>query len=116
MSNQIDFNDLTYQFKDTNINPINFVNFNGLMYIYNNIKNGNVSVEKIEEDQKQFKSKLNEITTGNPRHESKDQLDTIQNIKNIFNSREKVIKIYNDLKPCTKQGTGLKILTQKQRL
>ena len=100
MSNQIGFNDLTYYFKDTNINPINFIDFNGLIYIYNNIKNGNIS----EEDQKQFKSKLNEITTGNPRHESKDQLDTIQNIKNIFNSREKFIKIYNDLKPCTKKN------------
>ena len=99
MSNQIGFNDLTYYFKDTNINPISFIDFNGLIYIYNNIKNGNIS----EEDQKQFKSKLNEITTGNPRHESKDQLDTIQNIKNIFNSREKFIKIYNDLKPCTKK-------------
>ena len=36
------------------------------MYIYN-IKDGNMSIDKIEEDQKQFKSKLNEITTGNPR-------------------------------------------------
>ena len=35
------------------------------MYIYN-IKDGNMSIDKIEEDQKQFKSKLNEIT-GNPR-------------------------------------------------
>ena len=33
------------------------------MYIYNEIKNGNISIEKNEEDQKEFKSKLNEITT-----------------------------------------------------
>ena len=32
------------------------------MDIYNEIKNDNMSIEKIEEDQKQFKSKLNEIT------------------------------------------------------
>ena len=51
-----------------------------------------MSIKKIEEDQKQFKSKLAEITTGNPKHKSKDQLDTIKNIKNLFNSREKVIK------------------------
>ena len=48
------------------------------MHIYNDIKNGNISIEKIEEDQKQFQSKLNEI---NPKHKSKDQLDTIKNIK-----------------------------------
>ena len=50
------------------------------MYIYNEIKNDNIAIEKIEEDQKHFKSKLNEITTGNPKHRSKDQLDTIKNI------------------------------------
>ena len=35
------------------------------MHIYNEIKNGNISIEKIEEDQKPFKSKLNKITIGN---------------------------------------------------
>ena len=54
------------------------------------MKNSSVSIEKIEEDQKQFKSKLNEITTGNPKYKSKDQLDGIENIKNLYNSREKV--------------------------
>ena len=37
------------------------------MHIYNEIKNGNISIERIE-DQKQFKLKLNEITIGNPKH------------------------------------------------
>ena len=54
------------------------------------MKKSSVSIEKIEEDQKQFKSKLNEITTGNPKYKSKDQLDGIENIKNLYNSREKV--------------------------
>ena len=59
---------------------INFIRFKGLLHIYNNIKNSNISIEKIEEDKKQFKSKLNEITTGNLRYKSKDQLDTKENI------------------------------------
>ena len=58
---------------------INFISFKGPLHIYNNIKNSNISIEKIEEDQKQFKSKLNEITTGNLRYKSKDQLDTKEN-------------------------------------
>ena len=37
------------------------------MHIYSEIKNGNISIEKNEEDQKQFKTKLNEITKGNPK-------------------------------------------------
>ena len=38
------------------------------MHIYNGMKNDNISIEKIEEDKKQFKLKLNEITIGNPKH------------------------------------------------
>ena len=33
---QIDFNNLTYYFKDKNISPINFISFRGPMHIYNN--------------------------------------------------------------------------------
>ena len=70
---EIDFNNLTYHFKSSNTAPINFIDFRGPMHIYNETKNGNISIEKIEADQKQFKSKLNEITTGNPKRESKNQ-------------------------------------------
>ena len=58
------------------------------MDIYNQIKNGNISIEKIEEDQEQFNSKLNEITTANSKRKLKDQLDTIK--------RNKIINLYND--------------------
>ena len=57
------------------------------------MKNGNIYQQKIEEDQKQFKSKLKKITTGNLKHKSKDQLGTIKNIKNLYNLRDKVIKL-----------------------
>ena len=39
--------------------------------------------------------KQNEITTGNPKTKSRDQLYTTKNIKNLYNSREKVLKLYN---------------------
>ena len=48
-------------------------------------------IEKIEEYQKQFKSNLKEIITGNPKYKSKDQLYKIENIKNFYESREEVI-------------------------
>ena len=51
------------------------------MDIYNQTKNGNISIEKIQEDQEQFNSKLNEITTGNSKRKLKDQLDTIKKTK-----------------------------------
>ena len=93
ISKEFDFNNLTYHFKGSDTAPINFINFSGPMYIYNELKNRNVSTEKIEEDEKQFKSKLSEITAGNPKHKSKDQLDTIKSIKNLYNTRDKVIKL-----------------------
>ena len=65
------------------------------MHIYNEIKKGNISIEKIGEDQKLFKSKFNEITIGNPKRKSKNELDTIKNIKNLYTSRDKVTSLYN---------------------
>ena len=49
-------------------------------------------IERTEEDRKQFKSKLNEITTENPKYRLKDQLDTIKILK-IFKTQEKKKKI-----------------------
>ena len=123
ISKEIDFNNLTHYCKDLNFAPIHFIGVRGPLSIYEEIKNGNVSIEKIEEEQKQFKSKLNEITTGNPKTKSKEQLYTITNIKNFYNSREKVVKLYNDYAKIiletmykANQGRGLKILTPKQML
>ena len=68
---------------------------------------------------------LNEIAKGNPniKKKSEDQIKTIKNIKNLYESREKVIELYNDYakirseaKHKSKHDTGLKILTPKQIL
>ena len=50
------------------------------MYIYNEIKNGNISIEKVGKGQEQYKSKLNQITIGNRKNKLKTPLDTIKNI------------------------------------
>ena len=93
------------------------------MHICNDIKNGETSIEKIEGDQKQFKSDLHQITTENPKYKKEYLLNTIKNIKNLYNSRQKVIDLFNDYALIrseamfkTKQGTGLKILTPKEML
>ena len=56
------------------------------MGFYNFVKNGNATLKNIDEEQKEFKSDLNEIITGNTKHKSKDQLNTTKNIKNHYNS------------------------------
>ena len=77
----------------------------------------------MEKYQKNLKSNLNEITTENSKSESKDKLNIMKNIKDLYESREKVIKLYNDYgkikcesKFRSKHGTGLKIVTSKQML
>ena len=45
-----DFNNLTYYFTSPNLVPINFISFRGPLIIYNEIKNGNTSIKKAEED------------------------------------------------------------------
>ena len=36
----IDFNDLTYYFKDSRITPVNFIEFKGPLHIFKSIHNG----------------------------------------------------------------------------
>ena len=64
-----------------------------------------------------------EIAKGNLKYREKDQIDAIKIIKNIYNSRKKVIELYNDDARIiseamykAKNGTGLKILTPKKCL
>ena len=58
---------------------------------------------------------------GNPKTNSKTQLDAMKNHRNLYDSREKVIGLFNDYVKIrskamyeTKHGTGLKILTPRQ--
>ena len=89
IAKQIDFNNLTYYFiKSPNLSSINFIDSRGLMHIYNEIINGNILMEKIEEDQKQFKLYLNGITRGNTKKTSADQIKIIKNVKNLYMEKD----------------------------
>ena len=83
-------------------------------------KNSNISIERTEAYQNQFKSKLNEKTTGNPKPKSKDQLDTIkmfiaQEIK-LSNYKIIMLKLYLKLYIKQNREQDLKIFTLKQML
>ena len=47
------------------------------MYTYNQLKNGEKTLQQVEENQKTFKMELNQITSGNPDLKSEKQLYTI---------------------------------------
>ena len=109
--------------------PINFIKFKGPFAQFREIREGNISLTKAEENQEDFKKELGQITSGNPKHKEQYQLETIKSVKNLYNSRQKFIDLFNDSAKIrseamyrskqneTEHGTtGLKILTPKQML
>ena len=92
----IDFNDLTYNFKDLRIPPVGFIKFNGPLHIFKSINNSDIPLEDIEKYQIELKRDLGRIKQGQPRDKSEEQKTTIYNIKNLYNSREEVVKMFNN--------------------
>ena len=117
-TSKIDLNNWTYYFKSKSISPINFIGFKAPLHLCRDIYDGNIELSKAEKDQGQFKLDLNEITRGNPKKKPAVQIKTIENIKNLDKSRQKVADLFNDsakirskAKHETKHGAG--ILTLK---
>ena len=76
---------------------------------------------------KNFRRKFGQTKSGNPDHKSDQQLYTITNVKNLYDSRQKIIDLFNSYskirseaiyksKQNETKGKGLKILTPKQML
>ena len=89
MSKEINYNNLVYYFKGPTP-PKNFAIFDGPIYTYDQLKNGNISLQQVEKQQKDFRKELNEITSGNPKHKSSNQLCVIK----IFITQDKKLSIY----------------------
>ena len=78
-----------------------------------------------EEDQGKFKREFSRIKSGNPKHKSDMQLYTIWNVKILYDSRQKIIDLFNNYSKTKSEsiysskhgetkGKGLRILTPKQ--
>ena len=84
------------------IAPINFIKFKGPSSVFREMvirpykRHGDKTLQEIEEDQKKFKSSLGEIASGNPKHKKGYQLDTTESAKNLYDSRQKVIDLFNN--------------------
>ena len=59
--------------------------------MYSDIKSGRISLQEDEKIKEEFRSQLNEILKGNPNYKSKEEINTIKNIKKDHNGREKVL-------------------------
>ena len=122
-SSKIDFSNLKYTFKDFHNAPIDFIGFKGPLHVFKSIHNGDIPLEDVEKEQIKVKSDLGHIRQGNPNNRSKEQNNVINNVTNLYESREKVVQTFNNYAKHmsrniykVKQGTGLIILTPKQML
>ena len=88
----VDFYDVTYNFKDLRIPSVSFSKFKGLLHILKSIYKGNITLEDVEKEQIELRKDLGRIKQGDPKDKSAKQKNTINNIKNLYISREKVVQ------------------------
>ena len=96
LSREIDCKNLNYDFTTKASSSINFTGYNGSFTLFKKIRDGDISLEIAEEDQKKFKRELGKIKSGNPDHNSNKQLYTVKNVKNIYDPRPKIIDLFNN--------------------
>ena len=105
------------------IPSISFSKVKGPVHTFKSIYNSDIALEDVEKEQTELKRDLGCINQGDPKNKSLEQKRVINNIKNLYDSRERVVKLFNDYAKNmseniykSKQGTGLKILTPNQML
>ena len=90
-----DFNNLIYNFKGPNNAPINFIELKDPLHIFKSIHNGDKTLEDVENEHIKLISNLGRINQEPLQYKSPEQLNTIENITNPYESREKVIQLFN---------------------
>ena len=122
LNNKIDYNNLNYVVVGTG-HKYSFDDLDDLLTFLNNIKKGEISMEKAIKQQLNFYKYLNLIRIGN---KNDNQKRTLANINVFYNARENAIKFIQDygrmILEAREQalveeyGKGLKILTPNQML
>ena len=85
-----------YHFISKKSDPIKFNHFRFPLGFIADTRNGKTELETAKQKQINFKLNLNRISTGNRKYKSREQINALDNIKIFYNSREKVIKYYDD--------------------
>ena len=122
LNNKIDYNDLNYVVVGTG-DKYSFDDLDDPLTFLNNIKKGEISMEKAMEQQYNFRKYLNLIQIGNKNDNKKGAL---ANINVFYNARDNAIQFIHDygrmILEAREQalleqyGKGLKILTPNQML
>ena len=92
---KVNSDDLIYKYKG-NTADAKFDKFDNVLNIINKIQNGKISLADVKNIQEKFQSYLGEIKKGNKKHRSKEQKNTLHNIKMLCKARSETIKFYDD--------------------
>ena len=91
------------------------------MQLFEDLRDDDINPQEVLKNQARFKSDLSEIKTGGKK--SLNKKNTIKNITNLFDLREKIVDflrdypvLLSDAKYKVKYGEGLKILTNASKI
>ena len=122
LNNKIDYNDLNYVVVGTG-DKYSFDDLDDPLTLLNNIKKGEISMDKAMEQQYNFRKYINLIRIGN---KNDNQKRTLANINIVYNARDNAIQYIHDygrmILEAREQtlieqyGKGLKILTPNKML
>ena len=82
---------MIYKYKTEGKSPKDFSNYQNLINLFINLRDGNANPRKVLKNQIDFKSYLGEIKKGNPKSKSEDQISVIKNVQNSFDLTEKLL-------------------------
>ena len=123
LNERVNGDNLIYKYK-SNINDVNFNNFDNALDIVNKIRDGKKELTNVKKNQEKFKSLLSEIKKSGKK--AKELKNTLHNIEILYKARNEAIIFYDDYSLMMSEaktkaknqtsGKGLKILMPKQML
>ena len=78
---------MIYEYKTKGISQKDFSNYQNLIYLFINLRDGNINPKKLLKNQNNFKSNLDKIKKGNPNLEWNGQISVTQNVESFLNLR-----------------------------
>ena len=120
LQNRIHFNNLSHHYKGPTAN-VSLNNFIDAAILFDEIKSSRIELEDEKRNPMDFESKLSNIRIGGKKSDKQDS--PINNITNLYNAKDYVIKFFEDCSTMmhnarydATHGKGLKTFTPKQML
>ena len=115
-------NKLLFKYKG-NTSDEDFSGFNNAFELISKLRDGEISLNEVKDEQAKLKSKIGEIKKVAKKHLLKEIREVRTNVENLYNARKAAIDFFDEYtsraseaRRQAKKGTGLKILSPNQML